>query len=78
MGCDYREWYYCSIRGGAFSPDKMTADPCGMVRRPVSTKWTGFWPRQKNFGLVNDFAIREELLKRTNVLSYIPIKKTNA
>ena len=32
----------------------------------------------KNFGLVNDFAIGEELLKRTNVLSYIPIKKTNA
>jgi hypothetical protein len=78
MGGDDKDGYYCSICGG-IPPDKIKTK---MIL--VDGKETGIdqldWILAEvwKLNLSDDTVIREELLKRTQVLNYVPTKKKEA
>ena len=78
MGGDDKNGYYCSICGG-IPPDKIKTK-----KIMIDGKETGIdqldWiiDEVKKLKFSDDGAIREELLKRTNVLNYVPTKKAEA
>jgi hypothetical protein len=78
MAGDDKDGYYCSICGG-IPPDKIKTK-----KIMIDGKETGIdqldWiiDEVKKLRLSGDAAIREELLKRTKVLNYVPTKKAEA
>jgi hypothetical protein len=78
MAGDDKDGYYCSICGG-IPPDKIKTK-----KIMIDGKETGIdqldWiiKEVKKLKLSDDAAIREELLKRTKVLNYVPTKKAEA
>ncbi|MDD1702007.1 MAG: NAC family transcription factor [Methanoregula sp.] len=76
MSGDDKDGCYCSICGGV-RPDKITTK-----KILVDGKETGIdqldWiiAEVKKLNPPSDFAIKEELLKRTKALNYVPTKKT--
>lgn len=78
MGGDDKDGYYCSICGG-IPPDKIKTK---MIL--VEGKETGIdqldWilAEVKKLKLTDEAAIRDELLKRTQALNYVPTKKKEA
>jgi hypothetical protein len=78
MAGDDKDGYYCSICGG-IPPDKIKTK-----KIMIDGKETGIdqldWiiDEVKKLRLSDDAAIREELLKRTKVLNYVPTKKAEA
>jgi hypothetical protein len=78
MAGDEKDGYYCSICGG-IPPDKIKTK-----KILIDGKETGIdqldWILEevKKLNLSDDAAIRDELLKRTMALNYVPTKKTGA
>lgn len=78
MAGDDKDGYYCSICGG-IPPDKIKTK-----KIMIDGKETGIdqldWiiDEVKKLKISDDTAIREELLKRTKVLNYVPTKKADA
>jgi hypothetical protein len=78
MAGDDKDGYYCSICGG-IPPDKIKTK-----KIMIDGKETGIdqldWiiDEVKKLKISDDAAIREELLKRTKVLNYVPTKKAEA
>jgi hypothetical protein len=78
MGGDEKDGYYCSICGG-IPPDRIRTK-----RILIDGKETGIeqldWivAEVRKLKLTDEAAIREELLKRTKALNYVPTKKTDA
>lgn len=78
MGGDEKDGYYCSICGG-IPPDRIRTK-----RVLIDGKETGIeqldWivAEVRKLRLTDEAAIREELLKRTKALNYVPTKKTGA
>jgi hypothetical protein len=76
MGGNDQDGYYCTICGG-IPPDKIN-----IKRILVDGKETGIdkldWilAEVRKLNLSDDAVIREELLKRTMALNYVPTKKT--
>jgi hypothetical protein len=78
MAGDDKDGYYCSICGG-IPPDKIKTK-----KVVVEGKETGIdhldliIEEVKKLKLSDDTAIKDELLKRTKALNYVPTKKTEA
>ena len=78
MAGDDKDGYYCSICGG-IPPDKIKTK-----KIMIDGKETGIdqldWiiDEVKKLKISDDTAIREELLKRTKMLNYVPTKKVEA
>jgi hypothetical protein len=76
MGGDDKDGYYCSACGG-IPPDRITTK-----RILVDGRETGIdqldWiiAEVRKLNLSDDTAIRDELLRRTKALNYVPTKKT--
>jgi len=78
MAGDDKDGYYCTICGG-IPPDKIKTK-----KIMIDDKETGIdqldWiiDEVKKLKISDDTAIREELLKRTKMLNYVPTKKAEA
>jgi hypothetical protein len=78
MGGDDKDGYYCTICGG-IPPDKISTK-----KIIVDGKETGIdqldWiiDEVRKLHLSDETAIKDELLKRTKALNYVPTKKTGA
>ena len=78
MGGDDKDGYFCTICGG-IPPDKISTK-----KIIVDGKETGIdqldWiiDEVRKLHLSDETAIKDELLKRTKALNYVPTKKTRA